>query len=70
MSSKSCRADCRATLRLRKADGLNPSVCRLSRFVLEVGGLTAGHYTTAIIHDRRDAIPFSNRAAAYLKLDK
>jgi hypothetical protein len=30
----------------------------------------SGHYTAAIVANPDDAIPYTNRAAAYLKLDK
>jgi hypothetical protein len=30
----------------------------------------AGHYTTAIVFNSQDGLGYTNRAAAYLKIDK
>jgi hypothetical protein len=34
------------------------------------GLIIAGHYTTAVVSNPTDPIPYTNRAAAYLKLEK
>lgn len=68
-SVKGFLAEIRAMRRSRRADGSKQLVRPPASFAPSRNS-SPGHYTTAIVANPVDAVPYTNRAAAFLKLDK